>query len=95
MLELDLIGHEVALSDEDARVLLEAAEAASGSSLGSRDLATRLKGLVEPSGSRAHRRLVFTRSESRALQRVVQGRLESADQFRDLRARLSAALASD
>jgi hypothetical protein len=95
MLELDLIGHEVALTDEDARLLLEAAQAASGSSLGSRDLATRLEALVDPSRPRAYRRLVFTRSESRALQRVVQGHLGSADQLRDLRVRLSAALASD
>ncbi len=49
MLELDLIGHKITLSDADATVLLKAAERASGSSLGSRDLATRLKDAAAPS----------------------------------------------
>ena len=94
MLELDLIGHPVTLTDGDAHLLLAAAEAASGSSLGSRDLATRLKGLADPA-SRSRRRLLFSRSESRALQRVIQGRLDSADQLHELRLTLAAVLASD
>jgi hypothetical protein len=94
MLELDLIGHEVRLTDGDARLLLAAAEAASGSSLGSRDLATRLKGLADPA-SRARRRLVLSRSESRALQRVVHAGPASADQLDDLRLALAAALSND
>src|SRR5437667_115855 len=84
MLELDLIGHPVTLTDGDARLLLATAEAASGSSLGSRDLATRLKGLADPP-SRARRRLLFSRSESRALQRVIQApkrkELNMSDRF--------------
>ena len=92
-LELDLIGHPVTLTDGDARLLLEAAEAASGSSLGSRDLATRLKALADPASR--PRRLLFSRSESRALQRVIQGRLDSADQLYELRLKLAAVLAGD
>lgn len=91
MLELDLIGHEVRLTDGDARLLLAAAEAASGSSLGSRDLATRLKGLADPS-ARPRRRLLLSRSESRALQRVIQAHTESTDQLDDLRLALAAVL---
>jgi hypothetical protein len=94
MLELDLIGHEIRVTDSDARLLLEAAEAASGSSLGSRDLATRLKGLADPD-TRARRRLVLTRSESRALQRVIQARLGSFDQLHELNLTLVSALAND
>lgn len=93
MLELDLIGHEVTLTDGDARLLLAAAEAASGSSLGSRDLATRLKGLADPA-TRSRRRLVLSRSESRALQRVIQARSELTEQLDDLRLTLAAVLAT-
>ena len=48
MVEFDLIGNPVTLTDSDARLLLTAAEAGSGMSIGSRDLATRLKPLVDP-----------------------------------------------
>ncbi len=72
MLELDLIGHKIALTDADAVVLLAAAELASGSSVGSRDLATRLKDAAAPSAQARRRRLVFSRPESRALLRLIQ-----------------------
>jgi hypothetical protein len=92
MLELDLIGHRLTISDSEARLLLAAAEEASGSSIGSRDLATRLKALADPVAS-TRRRLVFSRPESRALQRMIQSRFESTDDFQDLRLTLSELLA--
>ena len=92
MLELDLIGHRLTISDSEARLLLSVAEEASGSSIGSRDLATRLKALADPVAS-TRRRLVFSRPESRALQRMIQSRFESTDDFQDLRLTLSELLA--
>jgi len=94
MLELDLIGRKISLSDGDARLLLAAAEAASGSSIGSRDLATRLKEIADPSSNR-RRKLVFSRPETRALQRVVQTRFGAGDQLRDLQLALHDLLAID
>ena len=94
MLELDLIGRKISLSDGDARLLLAAAEAASGSSIGSRDLATRLKEIADPSSNR-RRKLVFSRPETRALQRVVQTRFGAGDQLRDLQIALHELLAID
>jgi hypothetical protein len=92
MLELDLIGHRLTISDSETRMLLAAAEQASGSSIGSRDLATRLRALADPVSSRK-RRLVFSRPESRALQRMIQTQFESTEEFHDLRTTLSALLA--
>jgi len=88
ILELDLIGHKINLSDNDARVLLKAAEAASGSSVGSRDLATRLKGLADPA-SGVRRRLVFSRPELRALQQTIQTLVPPADGLRNLQLMLA------
>jgi len=87
MVEFDLIGNPVTLTDSDARLLLTAAEAGSGMSIGSRDLATRLKPLVDPAAV-TRRRLVFTRPESRALQRIIQTQLEPTNELQDLRATL-------
>ena len=93
MVEFDLIGNRVTLTDSDARLLLTAAEAGSGMSIGSRDLATRLKALVDPDAASRRRRLVFTRPESRALQRVIQTQLEPTNELHDLRATLVELLA--
>ena len=92
MVEFDLIGNPVTLTDSDARLLLTAAEAGSGTSIGSRDLATRLKPLVDPEAVTRRRRLVFTRPESRALQRIIQTQIEPTDELQDLRATLVALL---
>jgi hypothetical protein len=89
MLELDLIGHKITLTEGDARLLLGAAEAASGSSIGSRDLATRLKARVYPSS----RRLVFSRPEARALQRMIQAQPVPSDRLRELGLTLTELLA--
>jgi hypothetical protein len=92
MLELDLIGHKLTLSDADAAVLLSAAERASGSSVGSRDLATRLKDAAAPSSQARRRRLVFSRPESRALLRLIQGEDVPGERFLELEAALIALL---
>jgi hypothetical protein len=92
MLELDLIGRRLTISDSEARLLLAAAEKASGSSIGSRDLATRLKALADPV-SAPRRRLVFSRPESRALQRMIQSQFGATEEFHDLRLTLSDLLA--
>jgi hypothetical protein len=88
MVEFDLIGSPVTLTDSDARLLLTAAEAGSGVSVGSRDLATRLKPFVDLEATTRRRRLVFTRPESRALQRVIQTQIEPTNELQDLRATL-------
>jgi hypothetical protein len=93
MVEFDLIGKPVTLTDSDTRLLLTAAEADSGSSIGSRDLATRLKALAGPEGA-TRRRLVFTRPESRALQRLIQTRIEPTTGLQVLRATLVDLLAA-
>jgi hypothetical protein len=93
MLELDLIGHKIALTDSDAAVLLAAAERASGSSVGSRDLATRLKDAAAPSSQARRRRLVFSRPESRALHRLIQAQDDPDERFRELDSALTALLA--
>lgn len=96
MLEFDLIGNPVSLTESDARLLLAAAEADSGSSIGARDLATRLKALANPDAPAAlRRRLVFTRPESRALQRIIQTQIEPTNELQDLRAALGQLLASE
>lgn len=84
MLELDLIGHKFALTDADAGVLLAAAELASGSSVGSRDLATRLKEAAGPAAQARRRRLVFSRPESRALLRLIQAQDLPEERFSEL-----------
>ena len=96
MLELDLVGRKVALTDSEASALLAAAEFASGSSIGSRDLATRLKDVNAPPSSQARRRrLVFSRPESRALQRVIESRVEPDERFRELELTLAELLGHD
>ena len=95
MVEFDLIGNPVTLTDSDARLLLTAAEAGSGMSIGSRDLATRLKPLIAPDAMTRRRRLVFTRPESRALQRIIQTQIEPTDELQNLRATLVALLAAE
>jgi hypothetical protein len=92
MVEFDLIGNPVTLTDSDARLLLTAAEAGSGMSIGSRDLATRLKPLFD-ADAMTQRRLVFTRPESRALQRVIQTQIEPTNELQNLRATLGDLLA--
>ncbi len=93
-LELDIIGRKITLSDDDAHLLLAGAEAGSGSSIGSRDLATRLKNLAAqaPEG---RRRLVFSRPEARALSRMIRTQLEPSDRLLDLRQALAELLATD
>jgi hypothetical protein len=90
-LELDLIGHKITLSERDAGLLLAGAEAGSGSSIGSRDLATRLKDLALQS-PQLRRRLVLSRPESRALQRMIDTQLESDDRLPELRQALTEVL---
>jgi hypothetical protein len=87
-LVLDLIGRTVTLNDNDARLLLAGAEAASGSSIGARDLATRLKDLAAQP-PQARRRLVFSRPEAQALRRMIQAQLEPGDRLVDLRQALT------
>jgi len=94
MLELDLIGRKIMLSDSDTRLLLARAEAASGSSVGSRDLATRLKDLGTPP-LESHGHLAFSRPESRALQRLIQAQIDPFDQLHDLEQTLAELLATD
>ena len=94
MIELDLIGHRISLTDSDARLLLAAAEADSGSSIGSRDLATRLKETFNPSMQR-RRRLVFSRPETRALQRIFQTHLKPGEPLSELQITLTKVLGGD
>jgi hypothetical protein len=68
MLELDLIGRTVRLSEDDARWICAHAQAASGRSIGARDLVTRLQGL-DP--AHARKRLILTRAEASALARLL------------------------
>ena len=95
MLEFDLIGNPVTLTDSDGHLLLSAAEADSGSSIGSRDLATRLRALTGLEAPARRRRLSFTRPESRALQRIIQARIEPTDELQDLRAALVELLSAE
>jgi hypothetical protein len=90
MLELDLIGRKITLSERDADLLLAGAEAGSGSSIGSRDLATRLNDVA--SQSQVRRRLVLSRPETRALQRMIETQFESGDRLLDLRQALTQVL---
>lgn len=82
MLELDLIGRTVRLSEGDARWIYGHAKAARGYSLGARDLVTRLEGL-EPDKER--QRLVLTRPEANVLARLLDTAEElppGCDEFR-------------
>jgi hypothetical protein len=86
VLELDLIGQTVRLSEGAAGWLYAQAKAGSGSSIGARDLATRLRGL-DP--AQELNRLVLTRSESRALGRLLEAAEEAPDACDELRTSLS------
>jgi hypothetical protein len=90
-LELDLIGRKITLSERDAGLLLAGAEAGSGSSIGSRDLATRLNDLARQSPQQ-RRRLVLSRPETRALQRMIETQFESDDRLLDLQHALTEVL---
>ena len=90
-LELDLIGRKITLSERDADLLLAGAEAGSGSSIGSRDLATRLNDVARQS-PRLRRGLVLSRPETRALQRVIETQFEAGERLLDLREALTEVL---
>jgi hypothetical protein len=82
VLELDLIGRLVKLSESDVRWIYGHAKAASGHSLGARDLVTRLQGL-DP--DQELKRLVLTRPEASALARLLDaaaGRCPGCDELR-------------
>jgi len=87
-LELDLIGRKITLSERDADLLLAGAEAGSGSSIGSRDLATRLNDVTRQS-PQLRRGLILSRPETRALQRVIETQFEAGDRLLDLREALT------
>jgi hypothetical protein len=91
MLELDLIGHTFTLSESDAHWIHAQARAASGNSLGARDLATRLQSL-EPAAER--KRLVLTRPESNALARLLKVSDQPPQACGELRTALSQLLSS-
>ena len=90
VLELDLIGRKVTLVESDVRWLYARAKTTGGSSLGSRDLATRLKILHSAQGVQ---RLVLSRPESRALQRLLDASIDAPDGLQELRATLAKLLA--
>ena len=90
MLELDLIGRPVNLSESDARWIYGHAKAASGSSLGARDLVTRLQGL-DPREER--KRLFLTRPEANVLARLLDTAVETPPGCDELRANLLELLA--
>lgn len=90
MLELDLIGRPVTLSESDARWIYRQAKASSGHSLGARDLVTRLQALdLELERTR----LVLTRPEASALARVLAEPEETPPGCDELRALLVELLA--
>ena len=82
VLELDLIGRRATLDESDVRWLYALAKTTGGSSLGSRDLATRLKSL---NSSQGVQRLHLSRTEARALQRLLDAGDEPTDGLRQLR----------
>ena len=90
MLELDLIGRTIRLSETDAYWIHRRAKAASGYSLGARDLVTRLEGL-DP--NRERKRLILTRPEARALDRVLDDAEEIPPGCDELRTKLAELLA--
>jgi hypothetical protein len=90
VLELDLIGRPVTLSESDARWIYRQAKASSGHSLGARDLVTRLQALdLELERTR----LVLTRPEASALARVLAEPEETPPGCDELRALLVELLA--
>jgi hypothetical protein len=90
-LELDLVGHKITLSKRDADLLLAGAQAGSGSSVGSRDLATRLNDVARQS-PQLRQGLVLSRPETRALQRVIETQFEAGERLLDLREALTEVL---
>ena len=90
VLELDLIGRKVTLVESDVRWLYGRAKTTGGSSLGSRDLATRLKSLDSAQGVQ---RLALSRPESRALQRLLDSSVDAPEGLQELRAALAELLA--
>jgi len=90
VLELDLIGRTVGLSERDARWIHGHAKAASGYCVGARDLVTRLEGL-DPDKERE--RLVLTRPEARVLSRLLDAAEEMPPGCEELRIELAALLA--
>jgi hypothetical protein len=91
VLELDLIGRPVTLSEGDARWIYGHAKASSGHSLGARDLATRLQDL-DP--DQEPRRLVLTRTEASALARLLDAAAEPPPGCDELLANLVELLAT-
>lgn len=91
MLELDLVGRRLTLSEKEVRWIYEQARGASGSSLGARDLVTRLQAL-DPERERA--RLVLNRTEASALARVLVAAAERPPGCEELRANLVELLGS-
>jgi hypothetical protein len=85
VLELDLVGRPVTLSERDVRWIYEQAKVASGSSLGARDLVTRLQAL-DPDRERS--RLVLNRPEASALARLLDAADETPPGCEELRANL-------
>lgn len=92
MLELDLIGQTIRLSEGDVRWIEAQAKAASGHSLGARDLATRLREL-DP--DRDLNRLLFTRPESSVLARLLEAGDAPPARCDELRRNLAKLLGSD
>ena len=90
VLELDLIGRRVRLGESGVRWLHARAKATGGSSLGSRDLATRLEGLDL---SQPGQRLVLSRPEARALQRLLDASAEPPAGLEELQKSLADLLA--
>jgi len=90
VLELDLIGRKVSIGEREARWLHARATATGGSSLGSRDLATRLAGLdlTQPV-----QRLALSRPEARALERLLDASAEPPAGLEELQASLADLLA--
>ena len=86
MLELDLVGLTIRLSESAAGWIYAEAKASSGYSIGARDLATRLRGLDL---SRQVNRLILTRSESRALGRLLEAADDAPHDCDELRTSLS------
>jgi len=91
VLELDLIGRPVKLSESDVRWIYGQAKAASGHSLGARDLVTRLQGL-DP--DQEPKRLLLTRPEASALARLLDAATETPPGCDELRANLVELLAT-
>jgi hypothetical protein len=90
VLELDLIGLKVRLGESEVRWLYARAKATGGSSLGSRDLATRLAGRDR---TQPLQRLVLSRPEARALQRLLDTSAQPPAGLKELQESLAGLLA--